>query len=162
MTARHKVAAVLGLLVVPLGASWSQTPILALAGLPLMLLGLFSAMFACAGQVAVGAGERKTLLAALAALAVLCVTISAGWGAHALASHYVNLNRQLPSRLIEDALVALLLGGTGATIIVWGLASIRHCLRQELWRIWLYWFAYTLLAMAITWFRGANGAPFSA
>ncbi|PAW75360.1 MAG: hypothetical protein B9S33_21695 [Pedosphaera sp. Tous-C6FEB] len=161
MTVRHKVAAVLGLLLVPLGASWSMTPILDLAGLPLLFLGLFTAIFACAGQVAVGASGRPFLMAALAAVGVLCVTFSAVLGAAAGASHYMNLNRHLPSLLAGEALGALLLGGTGATIIVWALASIRKCLLKELWRIWLYWFAYPLLALAMTWLRGANGAPFS-
>ncbi len=162
MTVWHKASSVLGLLLVTLGASWASSPIIALAGVPLMILGMFFAMFACAGFASTGASERKPLVGVLAAMGVLGVAYGAICGAGAFATYYLNLGRQLPTSLGENVLIALLVGATGATVTVWALANIRKCLLQELWRVWLYWFAYTLLAMGITWFRGANGAPFSA
>lgn len=162
MNAWHKATSVLGLLFVSLGASLACSPIIALAGIPLMILGLFCGMFTCAGFATTRDSERKTLMGFLAALGVLGVAFAAMCGAGAFATYYRDLGRQLPASLGEGVLVTLLVGATSATVIVWALAGIRKCLLQELWCVWLYWFAYPLLAMVITWVRGANGAPFSA
>ncbi len=156
-----RISAYLALGLVSLGASWCESPILALLGLPLLLAGLITCMVAC---VRVGGAELKPhpRLGLLCGVAVLAV-IAGGMGwADAAAWHFRALGRgttvNIPCRLVLPILINTL----AASAMAYAIWRSRRCSRMALLPHFLYWLSFGPTSFVVTWIRGLNSAPFSA
>jgi|GEM_PF-2187210 len=160
MTKDLEMTMILGVFLCALGASWSYSPVLVVAGLPILLSGFVFASYTCAESLSHPEGNDKVGYKVLCALGVLGVVAGACLGAHAIASFYDVLGRNQATQFGSDAALALFIGGIGAAAIAWGATRVGLSMPLPFWKLWLYWFSYTLAAMAMTLMRVARHAPF--